>query len=187
MGKCLRLGWLIICVVVYAVAFQSSAVAEAGCLDLWLRGLNDDAASRRVEFRSNERVVLCFATKQAGFVTIWDSPPSGNPSRIYPNRFTHQGGDDLRAARVDVTNGTCFGGPNSFPLFLPPSQGQGLAKLSILFTPTLDGQVPEQEYTIPGRQARRFALEDRLSRSSNETLQQCSGPSNLYLTYQVKQ
>ena len=82
--------------------------AEAGCVDLWTRGLSDAQGIRRSEFRPGEQFVVCFRFPDGSFVSLWDVPPRGDASRLFPNLLTHRENNaTIRAAQLSGSQEHC--------------------------------------------------------------------------------
>lgn len=71
-----------------------------------------------------ERVVICFTSSAAGWVTVWSRDAAGNvPVRIYPNEYAGATADDV-AAPVEAGAETCLGDGDGFRLEVGPPTGE---------------------------------------------------------------
>lgn len=136
--------------------FVCTSEVRAECASLWATGLKDGHADRakRQSFRKNDRFVLCVSLSRSAFVSIWDAPPNGNPSRLYPNAVSHQNAAQVRGERL-AAGKHCFGTSATFPLFFPSEQGLGMGRLSAVVTETVDGQPGAADWAIPGKVVQR--------------------------------
>jgi hypothetical protein len=133
--------------------------AEAGCVALWARRLSDPATIHRSEFQPGDQFVVCFRFPDDSFVSLWDVPPHGDASRLFPNVLTHkQENATTRAAELAGGKDYCFGAPDTFPLFFPTEQGSGSGKISIHVTKQLDSQPALSDFTVPGERALRASV-----------------------------
>jgi hypothetical protein len=160
--------------------------AVAGCVEIWATKLNEshDISSRRTEFRSNDQFVLCVRLEEDSFISIWDVPPDGDVSRLYPNVITHgKLNPTARAEKLSAGTARCFGTPETFPLFFPAEQGIGRGKLSVFATSSIEQQPPLQAYSIPGGKVPRGTMEQvsRSYRSNNR----CGDKVEEYVDYNI--
>jgi hypothetical protein len=166
-------------------AFIASAwVAEAACLELWARSLNPPH-SRKSDFRLNEQFVVCVRLAHDAYVSIWDQPPHGDPSRLLPNVLTHKAENArTRAVRLRGEVDHCFGTPDTFPLFFPVDQGQGSGTLSVFATSTVDDQPALEDYESPGERIRRDRM-DRIATTYRMDANVCSNKMKEYFDYRI--
>ncbi|MEY9363577.1 hypothetical protein ABH994_006298 [Bradyrhizobium yuanmingense] len=131
---------------------QAASAANEGCVAIWATRLNEphEFENRRTQFRVNDQFVLCIRLDADAYVSIWDAPPHGDVSRLFPNIVTHRDNATVRAVKLSSSKQQCFGVPGTFPLFFPSEQGVGTGKLSVVVTTSLDNQPPLQAYKIPG-------------------------------------
>lgn len=128
--------------------------AWAGCVNLKLKKLQNTAIAYAPEikqFKQNEQFILCFRLEQSGYVSVWDAPPYGAVSRLYPNVLTHENSASIRAEYLFAGEDYCFGTPETFPLFFPEEQGIGKGKLSVVVTQNINDQPSLDAYDIPGK------------------------------------
>lgn len=136
--------------------------AGAGCVSAWTTKLSEahDITHRRTQFQPNDQFVLCIRLDADAFVSIWDAPPAGDISRLYPNIVTHGSKNaTVRAERMTAGSDHCYGDPSTFPLFFSPDQGFGPGKLWVSATTLLDKQPSLQDYAIPGQSMRRATMD----------------------------
>jgi Domain of unknown function (DUF4384) len=156
----------ILLAVVLVESLTGSISAAANCVDLWMKSLQETQSSggRRTAFKTDDQFVVCFRLQKDSFVSLWDSPPHGNPSRLYPNALTHGNNSTIRAERLTADQDHCFGQPNSFPLYFPADQGKGEGKLSVIVTESLEDQPALSAYQIPGRTIARERMAEESKR-----------------------
>ena len=95
--------------------------------------------------RVGDRVVLCFRSSAAGFVTVWSHDAEGNvPVRIYPNEFAADTADE-RAAPVRAREETCIGGDDD-GFRLEVGRPLGAASVYLHFTRREDMQFDETAF-----------------------------------------
>ncbi|MGH6815401.1 MAG: DUF4384 domain-containing protein [Hyphomicrobiaceae bacterium] len=160
--------------------------AHADCVSLWATGATGarTPSAARSSFKPDERLVLCVRLERDAFVSLWDVPPRGSLSRLYPNRFTHSSDLTLRAVKLEAGKDHCFGTPNTFPLYFPKEQGLGNGRLSAIVTDTLDGHPADGDWEIPGA---RTVTRGRM----NEITRQyglgatCTSRMNAYFDYRI--
>lgn len=163
----------------------AAAPASAGCLDLWTMGYDDWQKDKktRTKFRFNELLVVCVKVKQDYHITIWDAPPKGDYERLFPNQITHPNNPQVKAGQIKAGETKCFGTKDTFPLYFPKEEGKGAGKLSVVATKSMDGQVPENDYAIPGQ---RVSQESMRQWTRNFSLgDQCKAEMTTYLEYSV--
>ena len=94
--------------------------------------------------RVGDRVVLCFRSSAAGFVTVWSHDAEGNvPVRIYPNEFAADTADQ-RAALVLAREESCIGDDDGFRLEV--GRPLGAASVYLHFTRREDLQFDETAF-----------------------------------------
>jgi hypothetical protein len=158
--------------------------AEAGCVDLWTRRLSDAQGIRRSEFRPGEQFVVCFRFPEDSFVSLWDVPPRGDASRLFPNLLTHRENNaTIRAAQLAGSQEHCYGTPDTFPLYFPAEQGRGEGKLSLHVTAALDDQPTQSDFTVPGQRALRASIITPKAARADET--QCGPKVIAYFEYKI--
>ncbi len=159
---------------------------QAKCVSLKLKRSQDGATtqySKRTTFKPNDQFVVCFRLGQSGFVSVWDAPPHGPVSRLYPNVLTHKNSASIRAAFLAAGRDYCFGTPETFPLFFPEEQGVGLGKISVIVTKNIKDQPSLDAYDIPGRSIRRARM-DEVSRRYR-LADRCGDRMSEYFPYSI--
>ena len=101
--------------------------------------------------RVGDRVVLCFRSSAAGFVTVWSHDADGSvPVRIYPNEFAADTADD-RAAPVRAREEACIGDDDGFRLEV----GRPLGEASVYLHFTRREELQFDEAAFPQIRATR--------------------------------
>ncbi|MDF0519027.1 hypothetical protein P0R31_17470 [Bradyrhizobium yuanmingense] len=170
---------------VIAADLQAASAANEGCVAVWATRLNEphEFENRRTQFRISDQFVLCIRLDIDAYVSIWDAPPHGDVSRLYPNIATHRDNATVRAVKLSPSKQQCFGLPGTFPLFFPSEQGVGTGKLSVVVTTSLDSQPPLQAYKIPGETIAPAAKE-QVSRNYRSAAT-CGDKIEEYLEYAI--
>jgi hypothetical protein len=170
---------------VIATDIQATLAADPGCVAIWATRLNEshEFENRRTEFQVNDQFVLCIRLGLDAYVSIWDAPPHGDVSRLFPNLATHKDNATVRAVKLPSSNRQCFGVPGTFPLFFPSEQGVGSGRLSVVVTTSLDNQPPLQAYKIPG-QTITAAAKEQISRTYRSAAN-CGDKIEEYLEYTI--
>src|SRR5262245_59346982 len=122
-----------------ALALGASAeTATSACADLWINSFSSQRGLevRQTKFRPDEQFVVCFRLPEDTIVSLWDAPPRGDISRIFPNALSHRNNSTLRAVTL-VAGEHCFGTRESFPLYFPESQGSGTGMLTLIGTASI--------------------------------------------------
>lgn len=105
--------------------------------------------------RIGEQVVICFASSERGWVTLWSRDAEGNvPVRIYPNEYAPATAGDV-AAPVEADAETCIGESDGFSLEVGPPTGE--AEVYLHYTQEASEQFDETAFP----QIRRTRLPDR--------------------------
>jgi hypothetical protein len=170
-----------------ALIAWSGSFAEAACIDIWARSLKapHNKTSQKSEFRLNEQFVVCLWLSEDAFVSVWDQPPNGNPSRLFPNVITHKSENPtVRAGKLRGDTEHCFGTPETFPLFFPANQGQGGGTLSVFATASLDGQPTLEDYYIPGDRIQRDRM-DQIAKGYRMGGNVCANKDKAYFEYRI--
>jgi hypothetical protein len=158
--------------------------ADADCVAIWTTKLNEphDYAHHRTDFHPNDQFVLCIRLEQDAFVSVWDVPPQGNASRLYPNVLSHKNNASVLAQKLPAGD-KCFGISGTFPLFFPADQGLGQGTLSVAVTKTEELQPTLDDYTIPGLQLKRSAM-DQIARTFRNAAE-CSDRIHEDIKYKI--
>lgn len=166
---------------------SSASSTQAACIDLWARSWSapHNKTSQKSEFHLNEQFVLCVRVASDAFVSIWDQPPRGSPSRLFPNVFTHKSDNArTRAGKLQGEMEHCFGMSDTFPLFFPSDQGQGSGVLSVFATTSVEDQPALEDYEVPGDRIRRERM-DQLARSYRSDANICGSKMKAYFDYRI--
>lgn len=170
---------------VIAADLQTATAADAGCVAIWATRLNEshEFENHRTQFQINDQFVLCIRLDLDAYVSIWDAPPHGDVSRLFPNPVTNRDNATARAVKLPSSKQQCFGVPGTFPLFFPSDQGVGSGKLSVVVTTSLDSQPPLQAYKIPGETIT-AAAKEQISRTYRSAAG-CGDKIEEYLEYTI--
>lgn len=170
---------------VIAADLPAASAADAGCAAIWATRLNEphEFDNRRTQFRINDQFVLCIRLEADAYVSIWDAPPQGDVSRLFPNIATNSDNATVRAVKIAASKQQCFGVPGTFPLFFPSEQGVGTGKLSVVVTTSLDSQPPLKAYKIPGETIA-AAAKEKISRTYRSAAT-CGDKIEEYLEYVI--
>lgn len=163
----------------------TATTAQAQCIDAYMSDFDAHEAgqaNKKSTFKVNELLVLCFKTRSAGFVSIFDTPKQGDFEQLYPNALTHDGGETY--AKVEAGKLYCLGGRDTFPMYHPPDEGIGIGKISITLTRSASSQLDPDDYAIPGQKVKRNTMNLHL-RSHARNQSSCSERDVKYLEYRV--
>jgi hypothetical protein len=100
---------------VMAIAFASQVSAQ--CIDAYMMDYDQyerGEHASKTKFRINEFLVICFKTRSAGYVSIFDAPSKGDFEQLYPNAMTH--GKTATNVAVEANKLYCLGGSDTLPL-----------------------------------------------------------------------
>jgi len=138
----------------------SAKTATSACADLWINSFSSQRGLevRQTKFRPDEKFVVCFRLSEEAFVSLWDAPPRGDMSRLFPNALSHRNNSTLRAVKLSAKE-HCFGTRENFPLYFPESQGTGTGKLTLIGTASVNDQPTLDDYKIPGESMTRSAMD----------------------------
>jgi len=158
--------------------------AKSACGQIWAVKLKDsrEYAQRRADFQVDDKFVVCIRLPEEAFVSVWDAPPRGDVSRLFPNVLTHQNNASIRAEKL-AGGEHCFG--TSSPLYFPAEQGIGHGKLSLIATAALEDQPKLRDFKIPGETIERSTME-RLARTYNIT-DDCKAKFQESMEYRITQ
>lgn len=103
--------------------------------------------------RIGTTVVVCFTASRSGFITLWSVDDNDLPTRVYPNRWSHENGDDMAGAPVAEGLRYCLGDDSRFNFTVGGRTG-ATYQLSLNWTPAENDALPSNAYVQIGPRSR---------------------------------
>lgn len=129
------------------------SVSELGSGRVLQRSTTRSASDGPVGLQLGTAVVVCFTASREGWITLWSVDEFDRPTRIFPNRLSHDGGDTMAGAPVAANERTCLGDDARFS-FTVGGQAGATYQLSLNWTPQADDALPADAYVQIGPRAR---------------------------------
>lgn len=147
--------------VMIASSFALSTPAMAECLSIQTFGYDEwrVGGEARSRFQINEKIVICVRASRDVVISIWDTPPSGDYERIFPNRLTHANHVGVASGPLSAGVEQCYGTPKTFPMFIPSQDGRGGGKIAVIATLSAEDQFSEDDFAVPGSKVLRSTAE----------------------------
>ena len=114
-----------------------------------VRSTTRSATVEPLQIRLGTTVVVCFTASQTGWITLWSVDEQDRPARIYPNRFSHQDGENLTGAPVAEGVRYCLGDDARYNFTVAGRAGT-LYDLSLNWTPSESNALPADAYVQIG-------------------------------------
>lgn len=128
-------------------------LSEFGSGRVLQRATTRSASEGPVGLRRGTAVVVCLTASREGWITLWSVDDLDRPTRIFPNRLSHEGGESLAGAPVAANERICLGDDPRFS-FSVGGQTGATYQLSLNWTPQAADALPADAYVQIGPRAR---------------------------------
>ncbi len=113
------------------------------------RSTTRSALTEPLRLRTGTAVVVCFTASQTGWITLWSVDDQDRPTRIFPNRFSHQDGETMTGAPVTEGMRYCLGDDARFSFTVAGEAGMTY-QLSLNWTPAENNALSADAYVQIG-------------------------------------
>lgn len=149
------------------------------------RAYKIDKSNKRIEsnrFKVNQLVVLCVTLPPGAYFSIWDAPPNGMPSRLYPNKFSHP--PSTKGANVISESQECVGEIGSgYNIRIPKDDGVGQGQFYLLVTDREEKQLSADAFVIEDWQ---LAMNAKIVAEMKTEIETLKGVADTWLVYYVE-
>ncbi|MCC5989052.1 MAG: DUF4384 domain-containing protein [Pararhodobacter sp.] len=128
-------------------------MSERGTDRILTRATTRSASTDAHQLRIGSEVVICFTASRSGYITLWSVDENDRPTRVYPNRFSHEDGEEMAGAPVAEGMRYCLGDDSRFN-FTVGGRAGSTYQLSLNWTPVEDDALPSDAYVQIGPRTR---------------------------------
>lgn len=128
-------------------------LSERGTDRVVTRATTRSASTDARQLRIGSEVVVCVTASRSGYITLWGVDENDHPTRVYPNRFSHENGEEMTGAPVTEGMRYCLGDDSRFNFTVGGRPGSTY-QLSLNWTPVENDALPSDAYVQIGPRTR---------------------------------